>query len=55
MGVSQSCLEKGFVGELKRSASKLSYNSAWMAILGSKNMKGKSDLIVRMEKVVGGL
>lgn len=55
MGVSQCCLEKGFVGELKRSAVKLSYSSAWMAILGSKNMKGKSDLVVGMEKVVGGL
>lgn len=55
MGVSQSCLEKGFVGELKRSAAKLSYDSAWMAILGSENMKGKSDLVVGMEKVVGGL
>lgn len=55
MGVSQSCLEKAFVGEVERSAVKLSYNLAWMAILGSKNMKGKSDLVVGMEKVVGGL
>lgn len=53
--MSQSCLEKGLVGELKRSAVKLSYDSAWMAILGSKNMKGKSDLVVGMEKLVGGL
>lgn len=53
--MSQSCLEKGFVRELKGSAVELSYNSAWMAILGSKNMKGKSDLVVGMEKVVGGL
>lgn len=54
-GRDQSCLEKGCVGELKRSAVKLSYNLAWMTILGSKNMKGKSDLVVRMEKMVGGL
>lgn len=53
--MSQCCLEEGFVGELKRSAVKLSYSSAWMAILGSKNMKEKSDLVVGMEKVVGGL
>lgn len=34
---------------------KFSYSSAWIAILGSENMKGKFDLVVGTESVVGGL